>query len=262
MNYVLKSSIKEKRMHVSVKVALVCVGILVIAYVVFPTTISRMFVAIVRPLWGIEKNMRQEAYIPPLAENMLLLQLQEENKNLKEILARKGDKALTLAYILKKPPFSAYDIFILDIGKEDGVQIGNPVYVFGEILVGEIAEVVSAHTSKVRLYSSYGEKFDVFIGTKSLAAHALGRGGGSFEAELLRDSAVKEGDIVTAPSVVHGTFGVVSKIVADPARPFATILFAQPFNLYEQKWVEVETGVRRTLVSSTTDTLNEKESDI
>ena len=263
MSYVLKSNIKEKRMRFPVKAALILAPLLVIFHVAFPRALPSIFLTIVGPLWTVEKNIRQESYVTPLTENALMRQLQDENQNLKQTFARKGDKALTVAYILKKPPFSAYDIFILDIGKDDGVQVGNPVYALGDILIGEIAEASAAHISKVKLYSSFGEKFDVYIGQKSLAAHAIGRGGGSFEAELPRDSAVKEGDIVTIPSVANGTFGVVAKVLADPARPFATILFSQPFNLYEQKWVQVETGVRKVInVGTSTSPLNEEESSL
>lgn len=258
MNYVLKSSIKERRVRFPIKSAIALGIILVIFYVAFPRALPAFFTTLFGPLWTVEKNIRGETYVAPLTENALMRQLQDENQNLKSILARKGDRALTLGYILKKPPFSAYDIFILDIGSTDGVQVGNPVYVLGEILIGEIAET-DAHISKVKLYSSFGEKFDVFIGPKSLSAHAIGRGGGSFEAELPRDSAVKEGDIVTIPSVANGTFAVVSKVLADPARPFATILFSQPFNLYEQKWVGVETGVQRIKVGTTTQTIDEEQ---
>lgn len=259
MNYVLKSSVKEKRTRLPVKVAVVLGILLVIFHLVFPRALPSVFLAIVGPLWTVEKNIRAETYAP-LTENALMRELQDENQNLKQILARKGDRALTLAYILKKPPFSAYDIFILDIGTADGVQVGNPVYALGEILIGEVAEATNPHMSKVKLYSSFGEKFDVYIGSKSLAAHAVGRGGGSFEAELPRDAQVKEGDIVTIPSVANGTFGVVAKVLADPAKPFATILFSQPFNLYEQKWVEVETGVQKIHnVGTTTQTIDEEQ---
>jgi hypothetical protein len=262
MNYVLKSSIKERRMRLPVKSAIVLGVLLVIFHTIFPRVLPAIFVSIVGPLWVMEKNIRQETYVSPVTENALMKALQDENTQLKQVLARKGDRALTLAYILKKPPFSAYDIFILDVGTADGVQIGNPVYALGNILIGEIAEASTPHISKVKLYSSFGEKFDVYIGPKSLAAHAIGRGGGAFEAELPRDSEVKEGDVITIPSLASGTFGTVAKVLSDPARPFATILFSQPLNLYEQKWVEVETGVRRIDLSTTTKDIYESESTL
>ncbi|MES3031109.1 MAG: rod shape-determining protein MreC [Patescibacteria group bacterium] len=252
MNYVLKSSIKERRSSWPLKGAGILAVLLVIFHFVFPRALPIFFTTLVAPFWSVEKNVRGDAeLVHPLTENALMRQLQSENISLKEILGRKGEKTLTLGYILKKPPFSAYDIFILDIGTREGVEKGNPVYALGNILIGEVADSLKS-TSKVKLYSSFGEKFDVFIGPKSLSASALGRGGGSFEAELPRDSEVREGDSVAIPAISGGTFGVVTKVLADPARPFATILFSQPFNLYEQKWVQVETGVIQETPTATT----------
>ena len=205
---------------------------------IFPSFLSSILLTVARPFWmiGITDSISSST------QNILLSQLQNENDALKQMLGRVPRKNMILAYILKKPPFTAYDSFILDVGEKDGLKIGDNVYAVGNILVGEIAEMTS-FTSKVKLYSSYGEKYEVLISEKNVQAIATGRGGGTFETVIPRDVKVSEGDTVIIPNITNEVFGTVGKIIADPARAFSTVIFSQPLNIYEQKWVEVQTEV-------------------
>lgn len=147
---------------------------------------------------------------------------------------------LTLAAILVRPPHTLYDELVVDIGADHGLVAGDLVYAPGTVLIGRVVDVMS-DTSKVSLLSSSGSSFDVLVGSKSIPAKAVGRGGGQYSAELPRDTMVTVGDIVTAPSLYTTTVGIVGAVVSDPSQAFQTILFAPPSNLYETKWVLIDT---------------------
>jgi cell shape-determining protein MreC len=210
-----------------------------------------------RPFWNVEQSVRYGdsfVSIPDLLkENEDLRKmlannegkylqaefLEKENAELKKLLGR-GEKGNSiLAQILKKPPLSAYDIFILDQGSDNGIRVGNKVYALGSIPIGEIVEV-TGRTSKVRLFSSAGEKYTVFIGENNIEATAYGRGGGTFEASVPRDTKITRGNAVTIPELNKNFLGRVEDIISEPSHPFAIVLFNQPLNIYELRWVEVE----------------------
>lgn len=212
-----------------------------VLYVLFPKLLPGIFTSVASPFWDFEKDIRGgNITVSAELENSLISELLRENEELKSILGRTSSSTPILAYILKKPPFTAYDGLILDVGYDDGIDVGYKVYAVGDILLGEVTDTQSK-TSKVKLYSSQGEKYDVSIndsaGEYTLTATALGRGGGTFEASLPRDIKVKEGDIITIPNLSPSVFGIVKEVIADPARTFSTVLFSQPVNIFEQKWV-------------------------
>jgi cell shape-determining protein MreC len=239
MNYELKSSIRRGGMGWPIKVVIIIVLILVLLHFVAPNLLSSVFTAIVRPLWSIGiDNKRNINQVPEGTKDIIISQLTKENSELKEIIGRKISDNIIIAYILKKPPYTAYDSFIIDIGSRDNITIADKVYANGNILIGEIGEVLTS-TSKVKLYSSYGEKYEILIGENNIQATATGRGGGSFETVIPRDVKVSEGDTIVIPDISGSVFGTVGKVISDPARAFSTVIFSQPINLYEQKFVQI-----------------------
>ena len=241
MNYVLKSSIKDNRISLPLKILISITVAMIILHFLAPNFLSSFLTTIVKPFWNIENIIIYgDLTIPIETQRTIFTKLQKENEELKRLLGRTTENNFIIAQILKKPPFSAYDIFILDIGSDNDIKAGNKVYALGNILIGEIIST-TAETSKVKLYSSFNEKYEVFISEKNILAEAIGRGGGSFEASLPRDIKVNEGDIVTIPSLSNSVFGTVKKVISDPARSFSTIFFSQPINIYEQRWVLIDT---------------------
>jgi cell shape-determining protein MreC len=140
---------------------------------------------------------------------------------------------------LVRPPVAAYDNLVIDAGKDHGFATTSLVYASGNVLIGKVTDV-QAETSKVTLFSSPGQKFDVMIGTTHTPAIAVGRGGGQYEAQVPRGSVVAEGDAVSAPSLNGKPFGIVTSVISDPAQVFVTVLFAPPVNLYQLRWALVQ----------------------
>ncbi len=165
--------------------------------------------------------------------------LKNENGDLKTILGRKKDgQKLLLSSVLVKPFLSAYDTLIIDVGSSDLVNVGDKVLADGNVFIGYVSEVYN-NTSKVVLYSSPGEKVKILVGGNNLEKEAVGIGGGNFKIEIPKEIGVKEGDIIVIPSVSLNVFGVVEKVEYKDSDSFQNILFKNPVNILELKWVEV-----------------------
>lgn len=239
MNYELKSSIRKNKISLPIKVLIIIAFIIFILYIFVPSLFSSLLLPLANPLWSIRFNISTTTYmVPEGAKDLIIDKLNKENEELKSLLGRASTSRTILAYILKKPPFTAYDSYIIDIGSNNNVKKGDKVYLYGNILVGEISEVYG-ETSKVLLYSSFGQKYDVIIGSQNIQATATGRGGGAFEAILPRDVKVSIGDQVNIPDITNAVFGTVIDIISEPANVYSTIVFSQPINIYEQKWVQI-----------------------
>ncbi len=234
MSYEHISNIKKKKIAMPIKIISIISLSLYIINIFFPQFLPSFFSVISKPFW----DYKTDTVVSIELKNVMIDELRKENEYLKSALHRTATSSLIMANILKKPPFSAYDIYIIDIGKVEGVGVGDKVYALGHVLLGEIAES-NNYSSKIKLYSSFGEKYEVLIGN-NIQATAIGNGGGSFQVILPRDIKIREDDTVTIPNLSQSVFGIVRKVIADPAKTFATILFSQPVNIYEQKVVFVE----------------------
>jgi cell shape-determining protein MreC len=131
---------------------------------------------------------------------------------------------------------------IVDVGSQQDIVAGSVVYALGGVPIGTVTEIHDTF-SKVSLFSYAGQKFDVILGKKNIAATATARGGGIFEITLPRDTEIAEGDPVSIPSIIPGVFGTVASIILVPSQAFSTILFTMPVNIHELRWVEIESHV-------------------
>lgn len=239
MSYEHRSNVRNNNVPSIVKALSLIVLFIFIIYFLFPNFLPKILYTIISPFWSSKNILTDEENVISLdLHNATISELQRENEDLKNILHRNASSSpMILAHIVKKPPFTAYDSYIVDIGKNN-VQIGYKVYALGNVLIGEVSEVIGSF-AKVKLYSSYGEKFTALIGKNNIQANVTGNGGGTFESILPKDVKISLGDVVTVPDINNSVFGIVRDISVDPARAFTTVLFSQPVNIYEQKWVQI-----------------------
>ncbi len=170
---------------------------------------------------------------------VLLNLIKKENEDLKGVLGRKiNNSNVVLSTVLIKPSFSAYDTLIVDVGESDGVSVDDKVLAEGSVFIGYVSEVY-AGTSKIVLYSSPNEKTNVLVGNNNIEKEALGIGGGNFRLETPREIDIKEGDIITIPSLSLNIFGIVEKVEYKDADSFQSVFFKNPVNISELKWVQV-----------------------
>lgn len=228
---------------------------IVIVGLIFPRIMTTLSDSVARPFWRmqfaiesgslnsvgalLQQNEDLKRNIDILkTQNVYTNFLEKQNIELKTMLGRASSTAYTLAAVLKKPPLSLYDEYVIDIGKNHGVSVGDRVYVSGDILIGEIRDAL-AETSRVILFSSPGQKYQVTIGDKNIQAQAVGRGGGQYVVYVPHNTEVYEGDLVFSPYAHDKPMGIVVSIKSDPAMSFQSVFFAPPLNIYDIRWVLV-----------------------
>lgn len=163
----------------------------------------------------------------------------QENNELKKILGRQTvNRNMLFGKVLTKPNKSPYDILIIDIGIENGVNVEDIVFAYGDIPIGTIVELTK-NSAKVKLFSSSREEKEILIGEKHISTIAVGMGGGNFKAEIPRGIEIKEGDIISLPSIYTEVFGIVEKVYVSQSNSFQTVLFKSPVNFYELQFIGV-----------------------
>ncbi|MEK9185134.1 MAG: rod shape-determining protein MreC [Patescibacteria group bacterium] len=242
--------------------AVVIVAVIFLIHIIFPRFFFSLFNIISRPIWKTENVVISESYGTAgyfmskrllleendrlkndneslKNENLKLNIIENENNELKKILNRTINKDKTvIASVLQKPPSIPYDNLIIDIGENEGIIKGDKVVIDGNNILGEIEEVLEK-TSKVRLYSTNGQKTDVEVGTSTIQAVAIGRGGGNFEVIVPRATKISIGEFVFLPGINQQIFGIIEDTVIDPAHGFVKVFFRSPYNISSIKWVEV-----------------------
>lgn len=167
--------------------------------------------------------------------------LEKENSGLLNLLGRKSEKVFLIASVSYRPPMTDFDTFIIDAGQKIGIQKGMKVMAYGDILLGEVDEVLNS-MSKVKLYSYSGSQINVLLTQPDYVSDfvvAVGRGGENFEITLAKDAPVDIGDKILTSDLPPFIIGEVQKIIKNENAPFQKIYFRYPFNLNELRYVYV-----------------------
>lgn len=189
-----------------------------------------------KKLLALENQMLKEKNQALADSNLKTVILQDENESLKGALSRTNKGNRVLASVLVWPSKSLYDSLLLDVGNDQGIVPGDFVAV-DDVYIGKVSEVF-AHSAKVVLFSSSGQKFDVLLNPSHVSVTAYGRGG-NFEAEVPRGIDLAIGDVVTVPGIGVDIFATVEDIIEKPTDAYKTILFKNPVNVETLKWVEI-----------------------
>lgn len=164
--------------------------------------------------------------------------LVKENADLKAAVHFKLETGAISARVLSKPPFTPFDILVVDAGESQGVKIGDRVMI-GQTSLGTVT-LTSSNSSQVTLRSSSSEQTEAFVGNEALPVTLHGKGGGNFEATLPQGADVKEGDLVFAYYLQTPLYvGSVAKIISEDDATFVTIIVTLPLNLYSLSNVEI-----------------------
>lgn len=164
-------------------------------------------------------------------------QLYEENLALKERMGRIAQPNSALASVILRPPEVPYDTLLIDIGSDADIEVGDKVAGQGTLLVGKVQEVY-AHSARVVLFSSPGEKYNGFL-RGSIPVEVQGQGGGSLVMQVPYDAQVKVGDLVTLPGIESNTTSVVEHIKPGQGDSAVTAYLRLPLNQHELRFVDV-----------------------
>jgi len=135
-------------------------------------------------------------------EKESLKDLEKENKALREALSLGLEKEfkLKMARFLGKDVSG--DIFLIDKGKEDGIEEGKVVILPEKVLIGKVFKVYQ-NFSKVKVFTFKDFSFDVEIGKER--AIALAKGQGNFKLKIVLIP--KEKEILIGDKVFTSALG-------------------------------------------------------
>ncbi|MCH8050303.1 rod shape-determining protein MreC [Patescibacteria group bacterium] len=164
--------------------------------------------------------------------------LVSENRELQELLGRNVTDTFVVGRVLARPNVTLYDTFIIDVGKRDSVMLGDRVVAENYFVIGDISDVFNK-TSIVTMFSAPGKRTNVILGPTNILVVAEGLGGGNFTTKLPRGVDIEVGDNISLADIGVNIFGQVENIIATPAGQFQTILFKNPVNMAELRFVRV-----------------------
>lgn len=155
--------------------------------------------------------------------------LEKENAILKGLSASERREFL-IASVISRPPYTPYDMLIIDVGSKDGVKEGMQVLAFGNVLLGYVTDVFF-QISKVKLISSSGEETNVLLESSLNPAISVGRGGENFEIILPRAISVSIGERIITLGSRPLLVGIVERIEHQETDPYQKIIFRLPVNI-------------------------------
>ena len=167
--------------------------------------------------------------------------LRDENEDLLFELGRdipSGHHAV-VASVLSGPNLPPYENLIIDVGRDQGLSMGDLVIFAPNVVLGEI-EQVYGRSSKVRLYSSSGVQTNVLV-PLSEPIHAIvsGYGGGTFILELPSNFKIPLGTRILIPGREMYVLGIVSYLRIDPTTTSEKVFIKYPVNTKNIKFVHV-----------------------
>ncbi len=254
MSYLLKSSDKRR----GKSFPLIVIGALVLLVFVINFTVPDFFGSlghtVALPLWktGNKTNaaaLKSFSFLESkkslIEENTMLREklsgieplffererLKKENEELKRMLGRYENTKVILASIITKPNRSPYDTVVIDAGSAEGVEKKDKIVAGENVLIGEVEEVFS-HSALVRLYSSPGVSMDVSVGDNAMLTTITGKGGGTFEFKLPKNSSIAKGSAIISLGIEPHVVGVVESVFSSAADTFETILARSALNIF------------------------------
>ncbi len=190
----------------------------------------------------VENNLITEENLSLKAKMLNYEIVEKENLDLKNILNKiKKPSDFVLANILTKSNRSIYDTVILDVGLDEGVEVGDTVYAYGEIPIGKITEAYN-NTSLLTLFTSSGLKTEGFINGVNASVELIGRGGGNFETVIPLELKIDNGTMIYTPGFTSQVVAIVVDVISRPNDPFKKIILNSPVNIEILKWVQIKTN--------------------
>ena len=111
-----------------------------------------------------------------------------------------------------------YDLLQIDRGTRHGIEVGAPVFIGSDIVIGLVAHT-AANYSFVELITTPDFKATAFISGPDAVVTLEGLGGGVARVLVPQGIPLSIGDIVHLPSIEPGVFGRISFIESEPTQP-------------------------------------------
>jgi hypothetical protein len=143
--------------------------------------------------------------------------LVEENNQLRNLLGIDSEER-TVAAIIARPEELPYDLLQIDRGSNHGIEIGAPVFIGRDIVLGLVVHATTKY-SFVELITTPDFKATAFISGPDVVVTLEGLGGGVARVLVPQGVPISVGNMVYLPSVEPGVFGRISYVENRPTQP-------------------------------------------
>jgi len=250
------SALGENRKRLGISLIILVVAIVIFSFLRGPLT------NLVSPLWK-GSNIFSRTLYGAMALVRSKESLESENQALKteldsynelvvsarsleasrdEVLAHFNRATTTpgiAATVLVHPPETPYDVLVVDAGSAEGVVLGDRVSLPEGVSIGQVSEI-STHTSRVNLYSGSSIKTDAILERNSLPVTLMGHGGGNFEFDLPKGTAVVLGDKILSPNIRAEMVAVVGDVQSDPTDSLEHVYAGSVYNVSNLRFVVIK----------------------
>ncbi len=141
----------------------------------------------------------------------------EENERLRALLGSDGTARIEAA-VIGRPGTLPYDYLQIDRGTNHGIEVGAPVFIGRDVVIGLVAFTVAEY-SFVQLVTTPDFEATTFISGPNIVATMEGVGGGVARVRVPQGIPLSVGNLVYLPSVEPGIFGRVSYVENEPTQP-------------------------------------------
>lgn len=149
--------------------------------------------------------------------NLTQQRLVEENDRLRKLLGADTESRVAAA-VIARPNELPYDLLQIDRGSLHGIEVGSPVFVGKDIVIGLVVHTAQEY-SFVELITNPGFEATAFISGPDVVVTMEGYGGGVARVRVPQGIPVQAGDLVYLPSVEPGVFGRISHVENRPTQP-------------------------------------------
>ena len=143
--------------------------------------------------------------------------LLEENNRLRQLLGANTETRVAAA-VIARPDELPYDLLQVDRGSTHGVEIGAPVFIGEDIVIGLVIHTAPTY-SFVELITTPDFQATAFISGPNVVATLEGMGGGVARVRVPQGVPLAVGNLVYLPSIEPSVFGRISHIENRPTQP-------------------------------------------
>lgn len=256
MNYLYVSKKKKPQSSRAARIGSFALAAVVIGLLLW----GKSLFSLLTPVWSAETYVTQSASVSTgwFTDKAMLIakvnELQHQNDDLKVQLLEQSTRSQAydglagiiatstgneiLAKIIRRPPYTVFDTYVIDKGEDGGIALNDIVYAH-HVPVG-IVKDVTAHNAIISLYSSPGNKVLVTFGTTSPQYEAYGIGNAGMRADIPRDAYVEKGMVVTAGDRSMTVYGTVDGIDKESDNTNTSVFISLPFDITYTSWVTIK----------------------
>lgn len=141
----------------------------------------------------------------------------EENNRLRSLLGAETEPRVAAA-IISRPNELPYDLLQIDRGSKHGIEVGSPVFIGEDIVIGLVAHVAHNY-SFIQLVTAPGFEASAFIVGPNVVATLEGMGGGVARVKVPQGIPLNAGNLVYLPTIEPGVYGRIALVENEPTQP-------------------------------------------